>query len=167
MNEICKSSELVKLYSVVEMLKSCSGVKSPLMAIKSNTLSLAEIRKNADEQTSLSILHAWLISLNDFINCSRKMNPEQIKELAIYILQDYYYLTMADIYLVVTRIKKGYYGQLYESIDGTKILSFFEKYSDERANSIFKDELNSHDSVKYSDEKIRDNKIGNLPKKTK
>lgn len=158
-----KQENFIQLYSVHNCLKSFKKINTEIEAFKSNTHTLVEIKKNSSEKICLSILQAWVISLNDFVNCSRKMGPNQIKELCIYIYNDYYFLKMSDIYLIITRIKKGFYGQLYESIDGMKILGFIEKYANERANSVFNDGIHNHESILYSEAKaLKSNRINKM-----
>ena len=60
------------------------------------------------------------------------MTPEQIDECAYYIVADFYNLNLADINLVFTDAKKGRYGELYESLNMAKILSWFQVYFEQR-----------------------------------
>ena len=80
------------------------------------------------------------------------MSPEQIEKTSRFILEDYYYLKIADIYFVFTEAKKGRYGEFYESLDGAKIMSWFDKYVEQRAEFCFEKGMREH-------EKTKDNKI--------
>ena len=83
------------------------------------------------------------------------MTPKQIKETAKYIYEEYYYFKLDDIYLIFTRIKKGEFGELFESLDGSKILKFFKMYANERANIYENESINQSDKQKYQDEKMK------------
>ena len=132
-------------------IEKFKNVKTSIDAYKSDSSSLAKIRKENGEKNALALIKMWLISLNDFVNTSRKLTPGQINEIALYIITDYYFLKVSDVYLVITDIKKGKYGQLYESLDGVKILSFFENYVNERINLIFNENLRDHDNLTYKE----------------
>ena len=149
MTEIAKFQNSLEAYTIRNSLRLFNKVRSPIEAFKTECKSLAIIKKDEGEEKAIDLIIVWLISLNEFVNFSRKMGESQIEEVAIYILQDYYYFKMSDIYLIITMIKKGEFGQLYESLDGVKILGFFEKYAKDRANLIFQENLIEHDKTKY------------------
>jgi len=125
-----------------------SDCNTPAKCIKSETDSLAIIRKEQGEKKLIDIVMSWIIDLNDFINVSRKMNAAQVNQTAIMIMNDFYYMNIADINLVFTRAKKGYFGELYQSLDGLKIYSWFDQYATERAQTAFDDNINEHSKVK-------------------
>lgn len=102
------------------------------LAIKDKSDSLASIKRKVGEKVSLSILKVWIINLNDFLNIPRKMTPPQIEETAMMVFDEFYYLKISDISLIFKRIKIGHYGNLYESIDGMKIIGMFHQYAKER-----------------------------------
>jgi len=123
-------------------------VKTAVQAFKTGTPTLVSMELDAGRKTVINYIKIWLISLNDYLNVTRKLQPAQINEIAHYIYSEYYYLQIADIYLVFTDIKKGKYGQLYEGLDGIKLLSFFNQYAQERSESIFYEGLNDHAKTK-------------------
>lgn len=111
-------------------------VKTLELAINDNSDSLAKICKKVGKKISLNIIKVWLVNLNDFLNISRKMNPAQIDQTSDLIYDEFYYLKISDIALLMKRIKTGHYGQFYESIDGMKIMEMFYQYAQERVNGI-------------------------------
>jgi len=48
------------------------------------------------------------------------------------IITEYYNLTIADINIIFKRAKLGQWGQIYDRLDGQIILSWFDKYFQER-----------------------------------
>jgi hypothetical protein len=124
-------------------------VKNVQLAVNDKSDSLARIKKQAGEKTSLGILKIWLINLNDFLNISRKMTPDQIDQTVELIQDEFYYLKISDIALIFKRIKTGHYGEFYESIDGMKIMSMFYKYSQERMDFYIEKNEREHNEYKY------------------
>lgn len=131
-----------------ELMTQLREFKTPALCAASGTPALAEIKKEHGMDKAMNIVQIWISNCNDFFNLPRKMSPAQIKETATMIMDDYYYLKIADINLVFTRAKKGYYGEMYQSLDGMKVYSWFTKYADERANEIFNDNLKNHNITK-------------------
>lgn len=132
--------------------KQCN---TPAKCINSDVPALAEIMKEKGEKTTIKVVELWISDLNDFLNVSRKMNPAQIHQTAVMILDEFYYFNLADINLVFTRAKKGKFGNLYESIDGMKIFNWFEQYNDERSQTAYNDALREHDNIKSKNKEIR------------
>ena len=123
-------------------LRKFRQADTPALALQSEAPTLAQIRKEHSEDFLMAYIAVWIVNLNDFVNFSRKMTPEQIEETAIFIYQDYYYLNLADINLIFRKVKKGEFGQLFAEIDGVKILSWFAKYASERASAAADIQIN-------------------------
>jgi len=143
--------EFLLANTVSKCLRKFRTVTTPALAIKSETPTLGTLKKTYSEDFMLAYIELWLTNLNDFINVSRKMKPEQMEELAFLIYQDYYYFNLADINLVFTKIKKGEFGQLFESVDGVKILSYFKKYEGERIQTAYEEGMKEHQELKTED----------------
>ena len=124
-------------------------VKSVALAISDKCDSLATIRKKVGKNISLNILRVWIVNLNDYLNISRKMNPAQIEETVDLIYDEFYYFKISDIALLMKRIKTGYYGQFYESIDGMKLMDMFYKYAQERVDGILSNSEREDRELKY------------------
>ena len=67
------------------------------------------------------------------------------------IFQDFYYLKIADLNLVFSNAKKGSYGNLYSSLDGSKIYQWFVTHDQERANAAYREKLKEHDIMKQNE----------------
>jgi len=141
----------VKIDNLPEPLRAYqkfNEIKTTTDAIKSQSLSLAKIKKESGEEYTMAYIIKWIIATNEFINVKNKQTPDQIKLTARYILQDYYYFKISDIYLIFTNAQKGRYGQFYDSIDGSKILSWFESYAKERSEIAESISFLEHDKIK-------------------
>lgn len=78
-------------------------------------------------------VESWIVNLREFVNVGRGMTDAQTYETATLLLSVYPYLTLADIHLLFRRAKTGYYGKLYDRLDGQVILDWFRRYDAERA----------------------------------
>lgn len=149
MNEIEKiktgglatADQFLNMYSPGKCLRIFQKTDTAELAINSGTPTLASIKKNYSEDFLIAYIAVWIVNLNDFVNASRKMSPAQIEETAVIIYQEFYYLNIADINLVFRKIKKGEFGQLFAELDGVKILSWFEKYNQERMSVAINNQL--------------------------
>jgi len=123
-----KGNELELIQEQVKNIKdaySVVRVETPLLA------------ENYSEQ-----LVKMLIELNQFGNIKYKMNQSQITETINLLFSEFPRLSLQEYALFFRRIKTGYYGQLYESLDGIKIMAFMRDYYQEilRAYHEFKEE---------------------------
>jgi len=139
--------DLIKL-TPHEITVKLSGMNTAIKCIESDNASLAIIKKEIGMKKLSVHVQIWIADLNDFLNVSRKMDLKQIEETALMILTDFYYMNIADINLVFTRAKKGHFGELYQSIDGMKIYSWFDKYATERAQTAYDKQINEHAKIK-------------------
>jgi hypothetical protein len=135
-------------YNVGKCIRKYSKTDSSALALKSGAPSLANVMRTYGDDYIIAYIAMWLIGLNDFLNIKRKLNDPQIEELSFMLYQEYYYLNLADINLIFRKIKRGDYGQMYESIDGHKLLLWFEEYSSERARVAANDSERMADTFK-------------------
>ncbi len=101
---------------------------------KHKTPSLARLRKAFDEDFVVDYLQLWIIRMNDIVGCTNKMNDEQVAYTAQLIYNEFPVLTISDIKYVFDGIVSGRYGELYNTIDSTKVCTWFRKHWDHRMN---------------------------------
>ena len=94
----------------------------------SETPSIAKLKKHHGEDKAIAYLGIWIADLNVSLGVKNTMDPDRIKECAFFIIDDYYYLTLADFKLFFTSIKRGKYGKMFESIGTPKIMAWLEEY---------------------------------------
>lgn len=159
LQKINKNNQLSKKLNKLEFSakyspKSCMvkfrDVKTIKKAITEKVGSLSQIKKGYGVEFQTTYVEGWIIDLQEKVGVKNKMNKDMIEECAMFILEEYYYLNIADINLIFTRAKKGHYGKLYESISMPKILEWFEDYSNDRAEIAFQTNLSEHKAVKNS-----------------
>ena len=114
---------------------ACRAVNSYPAVFSANTPALIEIEQAYGYDCLQAYLEGWLVNLREFVNVGKKMTDAQTFETAMIILQDYKFLTIADINLLFKRAKSGYYGNLYDRLDGQIILGWFRRYFSERCGA--------------------------------
>lgn len=145
--------QFLELYIPNQCTRKFSGLCTALEAYKTESFSLAKIKKAYSEDWTLAYISLWIVNINEFLNVSRPMSEPQIEETSFLILSQYYYLKLSDITLIFTKAKRGDWGPLYESLDGMKILSWFEKYANERSDAVYADTTKEHYKTKQPDAK--------------
>jgi len=137
-------------YGIKNCIERYSGMRSLAEIVDIKSITLASTKRLYGVGFTISYINEWIVSLNEFINIQRKMSPEQIEITSGYILDDFYYLKISDIYFVFSEAKKGRYGEFYESLDGAKIMFWFDKYVEQRAEFVFEKGLKEHEKTKDS-----------------
>jgi len=74
------------------------------------------------------IVAEMLLELNEMSNVSRKMNEAQIVETVNMLLDEYPRISLQEYQVFFNRIKSGQFGQLYDSLDGIKIMVFMREF---------------------------------------
>jgi hypothetical protein len=128
--------------------------KTVELCIASNAPTLAEIRKIDGEDKLCVLVEMWILDINEYFNLSHKMNERQIKETARYLIDDFYHFKVVDVNYIFTQAKKGKYGVMYNTIDGSKIYSWFENHNNERANLCYDEKLREHHIQRSNEEKF-------------
>lgn len=96
-----------------------------------------------------------LIDLNQFASVSRKMSSDQIAETVNMLLDEYPRLSLQEYQVFFNRIKSGKFGQLYDSLDGIKIMVFMKEYYTDILNAYHEFKEEKHQEIKRQ-EKHRD-----------
>ena len=117
-------------------------------AVRVEGKSLAVIRKESTHEQTVIVVSEMIIGLNEYLNIQRTMNETQILDTANLILEHYYYMKLHEIQYVLNQAKAGRFGQLYESIDGLKIMGWFNKYAEERMNHFETESIRTHEQTK-------------------
>jgi hypothetical protein len=104
--------------------------------LKLETPSIALARRNHGDAAIMELLAQLITNVNEFFNVSRPMNAIQIMETSKLIAKSYYFLKFEEIKLLFENAKLGQYGKIYERLDGSIILEWFEKYDQDRTHAI-------------------------------
>lgn len=101
---------------------------------------LAKISKEFGNGIATAWLVPQLADLSEFCGCKEKITPEQIKECATLISQNYFYLKVSELMLFFNRFKQGKYGRFYGSVDPLVIMAALLQFVRERGDEIFEHE---------------------------
>jgi len=135
----------IQEYGIAACREKYEEVNSCSKALETSSPLLSHVKNSYGKQSAIAYIETWLYNLNDYLNISRRLKKEQIYETALYIIQDYYFLNIAEIHLFFKKIKKGEFGNLYEGIDGYKVLSFLKEYDNERTAVFEKNRMKKNE----------------------
>jgi hypothetical protein len=110
-----------------------NGISTIADVFKDKTPTLVQIKKVYGREWVIDYISAWLIHLNEITNAKNKMPPNSILFVSETIYDDYS-VRLADLTLFFKKVRKGDYGDFYENISESKMLSWFQKYYAERCN---------------------------------
>lgn len=146
------ASDLLTIYTPQSIKALTARIKTPadLFKPENNTPSLGYIaKKMQNPELALALLRLHLVDLVDFLNPARSMNMAQIEQTAELILMQFPILKIADIVYVMKRAKLGGFGNLYESIDGQKIITWVQQVLMERDEAAAAESMRKHEQIKY------------------
>ncbi len=136
-------------YSPAKCLVKYIEVNSAAVALKTDAPSLAQVNKTYGHRYLIGYLSLCIVNLCEYLGKKYAMTEQQINETAELIYSDNYYMTLADITMVFTQIKQGKRGgNLYENINGRKIVEVFADYSGERATTAMEQQRNREEVIK-------------------
>jgi len=160
MSELIKfeKQEFIERFNPTNMLKEFRNVTSLPAAIEANARSMAHYKREIGEDPILALIELHLISLNESINVSNPLKTTQIIEISIEIMTSYYYMSMVEIGYIFRKAKRGEFGKFYNSISMPEVLSWFDKYAEERSSHFVNKQLDKHsyfrdDSLRSEDRK--------------
>lgn len=134
MNKLAKitsEDEFLSKYSMKNcylIFKECVTIER---CIRCEAPKLSSLYREYSRDFVVKYIQLWIIGLNEFLNISRKMNRLQIEETAEMIYDCFFFLNIADLNFFFRQIKLGKY-DLYESLDGIKLMNWMSEYANER-----------------------------------
>lgn len=99
------------------------------LTLKSNLIKLSELVVYS-EDTPVDLLRAWLLNLSVYLVIDA--DGQVIKEVARELYSETYMLNIAELTLLFSRIKRGYYGSFYGRFDGIIIISAAREFRSAR-----------------------------------
>jgi hypothetical protein len=101
------------------------------LALKTSP-TLAEIRKNKNQQATVNIMVAMMDMCQQYFNLQQPMNAQQLALTAELMLEDYYYLRVDELQLCFRMAMKGEFGPVYNRIDGQVFFEWIRKFMTKR-----------------------------------
>lgn len=90
------------------------------------------MNKKFGEQHLRAFMVKVLNEVLDYFNIGKTMGAVQVASTADLIIDEYYFLKPDDFKLCFTRAKKGYYGKVFDRIDGQVIFEWLNQYTNDR-----------------------------------
>lgn len=101
------------------------------------TPTLSTLNKELGQEKVIAYITLWINDLNKALTLKRDMEAAQVRECAFYLYEDYYCATIADFKLFFSNVKKGLYGEMYESLSMAKLLGLFKAFFRDRENAVY------------------------------
>ena len=113
-------------------------------AMNSPAPTLGTLHREKSRDFTIGLVMGWLVYLNDILNLKKPMSEDQIELCAMEITDTFYTLKMSDLAYLYRRIIAGQYGEFYESLTISKVLTFFREYFDERCRQAALQSMRNH-----------------------
>lgn len=126
-----KELGMIRVNSIPEIFKA----KKP---------SLVQLSKNIGNEKVIAMLQLFIVSIDNFLDLSKRMKQDNIQETARLIYTKHYALTLTDIIFVFNQAKMGVYGELKYSINGQQIMYWFDRHFADRCDSAFNESYSEH-----------------------
>jgi hypothetical protein len=112
--------------------------------------SLIRVTEDVGELGIRALLSYAIIDLIEFFNIGKPMTDVQIAQTIELIMDDdnLMRLKIDDFKLCFNRIKAGYYGQVYDRLDGQVILLWLTRYFNERLDIADNQSYSQHNEIK-------------------
>ena len=115
----------------------------------SPSCSIAVINKEFGEQHLRAFMVKILNDILDFFSIGKTMGAVQVATTADLIIEEYYFLKPDDFKLCFNRAKKGYYGKVYDRIDGQVIFEWLNTYTNDRMTTASDTSIQEADRMKF------------------
>ena len=101
---------------------------------------LSELAKEYGNGLPKAWLIPQLVNLSEFCGLKERASAEQLKELALIIFQQYYWLKVEELMLFFYRFKCKYYLRFYSYFDPMTVLESLVLFTKERAEEYLRKE---------------------------
>lgn len=113
-------------------------------AMNSTAPTLGTLHREKSRDFTIGLVMGWLVYLNELLALRKPMSEDQIELCATEITDTFYTLKMSDLTYLFRRIISGQYGEFYESLTISKVLTFFRDYFDERCRHAAQQSIRRH-----------------------
>ena len=138
------SERLLSVYSPVNCMRHAGKLATIEHAMNSTAPTLGTLHREKSRDFTIGLVMGWLVYLNDLLALRKSMSEDQIEMCAIDITDTFYTLKMSDLAYLFRRIISGQYGEFYESLTISKVLTFFREYFDERCKHAAQQSIRQH-----------------------
>jgi hypothetical protein len=97
------------------------------------------------------MLNYMLATTAKVFNITRNLNRSQIPMIAEVLEQEYFYLKLSEVHFVLRQGSMGRLGKLYESLDLSTIVGWFDEYVEQRLTIAEHKSLQKHDGHTHNE----------------
>lgn len=133
---------------VQEKFSNCNSVAE---CLKSDSPTIGDIKRTYGNDFVQAYLEGWIVNLREFVNLRGEMSDAQANITAGMIVQEFPHVNIADINLIFKNAKMGRFGEFYGRLDGQMILSWFDKYFNDRCNTAAEQSISEAYSMRGRD----------------
>ncbi|WP_372472700.1 DUF6633 family protein [Capnocytophaga sp. ARDL2] len=138
----------MKLYDPKTCLVHAHRLSNISVAINAKARSIATIKRDCGETFAYNLLMAWIVCLNEVLGLKRMMSETQVQLCATHILSDYKHLKISELAFLFNQIITGQYGEFYESLSISKLLTFFREYEKQRTETVLQEAERQHNEFR-------------------
>ena len=129
----------LQIYSPALISSTCDGITTVKQSIEAKHPSLRRLANESDPKQVKALFRLHLFALDQFLKQKGGLTAEEIELITDEVFTTYgHILSFADINLIFRNAKLGRYGELYQQLSCPKIMSWFDKYVDEKLNTAEK-----------------------------
>ena len=144
---IAEKGPLTEALEPQTLRRTLRKVDTPMKAYESRAPTIAEIQKAHGEKYCMARIAGLLLSLEDYLGAQCDLSKDQYIILTEDIMDRFYMLNMADINLVLQRIRHGESGKIFGKVSLQYLYKAFEDYTQERTATIAESHRASEDSI--------------------
>lgn len=146
-----QQTQLVQSYLPKNHLPEVRKMATPEQVLAAKDTCTALLAKQLGPTKVEALIKLYLVRLNELLDLKRPLSEDAIDEIAAALTSGIHRnLSITDIAFVLQQAARGAYGELYESLNVTKVLRWFDAYWDERvaaAERMSERERASHNSM--------------------
>lgn len=146
-----QQTQLVKTYLPENHLPEVRKMVTPEQVLAHGDTCTAILAKQVGSKRIEALIKLYLVRLNELLDLKRPLSEMAIDEIAATLMTGAYRnLSLTDIAFVLQQAARGVYGEMYESLNVTKVLRWFEAYFEERtaaAERMSEAERSRHNSM--------------------
>lgn len=129
----------LQIYSPALISSTCDGITTVKQSIEAKHPSLRRLANESDPKQVKALFRLHLFALDQFLKQKGGLTADEIELITDEVFTTYgNNLSFADINLIFRNAKLGRYGELYQQLSCPKIMSWFDKYVDEKLNTAEK-----------------------------
>lgn len=138
-------------YEIAKIVKEYKDADGNADYLKLMSISQSEripelVKTEEGEKKMVGVVTAAITIMGEELNIKSGLKPGQVVSLAAAIIEqaEYERLTLEDVIVFLQQVSNGYYGEMYNALDRTKILKWMGTYREARVKSLEEYRINKH-----------------------